>query len=609
MRRFLRLLQLAKNYRMLIALSILCNLLTALFTVVSAPAIIPFLQILFGVDQIPDKNPDFVLSLDGIKNFVNYHLSNLIEQQGQEHALIYICTGIVLIFFLKNLFRYLAAFFMAPVRNGMVKDIRQQLFDKVIRLDLSWFTERRKGDLMARISTDVQEIEWSIFNVLVTVFREPLVILGSLIFLLYVSFQLTLFVILLMLFTGIIIGGIGKALKKQSSLVQQHMGDLLARLEESLSGLRLVKSFNAEKYQSQKFLQENNNYSQLLTRLLWRRDLSSPLSEFLGVTMVAILLWYGSALVFTNQLAAETFLAYIFAFFNVSQPTKSFSNAFYNIQKGLAAVDRIDDILDVSPSINPPENKVNISSLKEAIEFKNVNFSYAGAERKTLENINLKVPKGKVIAVVGSSGSGKTTLIDLLLRFYDVENGAIFIDKIDIKKLSLNNLRRLFGVVSQEPVLFHDSIFNNISFGLENISQDQVEKAAKIANAHEFIINTENGYKTNIGDRGNKLSGGQKQRLTIARAILRNPPVLILDEATSALDATAEKLVREALENIMSERTTIIIAHRLSTIQYADEIVVLKEGRIVEKGTHKDLLHKKGEYQKFIKLQMVKGEN
>ena len=285
------------------------------------------------------------------------------------------------------------------------------------------------------------------------------------------------------------------------------------------------------------------------------------------------------------------------------------SNAFYNIQKGLAAVDRIDDILDVSPSINPPENKVNISSLKEAIEFKNVNFSYAGAERKTLENINLKVPKGKVIAVVGSSGSGKTTLIDLLLRFYDVENGAIFIDKIDIKKLSLNNLRRLFGVVSQEPVLFHDSIFNNISFGLENISQDQVEKAAKIANAHEFIINTENGYKTNIGDRGNKLSGGQKQRLTIARAILRNPPVLILDEATSALDATAEKLVREALENIMSERTTIIIAHRLSTIQYADEIVVLKEGRIVEKGTHKDLLHKKGEYQKFIKLQMVKGEN
>jgi len=605
MNRFWRLLKYAKKYKELIFLSICCNILTALFTVVSAPAIIPFLQILFGVEQPILDAPTFAWTLDGIKDYTNYQLSSLIQADGKEGALVYVCIGIIVIFFLKNLFRYLAAFFMSPIRNGMVRDIRQQLFEKVIELDLGWFSERRKGDLLARVTIDVQEVEVSIFNVLVTVFREPLVIIGSLIFLLYVSPQLTLFVFGLMLFTGIIIGGIGKTLKKKSAKVQERLGDLVTMLEENLSGLRILKSFNAQKSQAAKFQKENDDYSQLLTRLLWRRDLSSPLSEFLGVTMVAILLWYGSALVFSGELTAETFLAFLFAFFNVSQPTKAFSNAFYNIQKGMAAVDRIDEILSVQPTIQEIAKPSQIITFSKAIDFQNVNFVYANETRKAVDNISLSIAKGKVVAIVGSSGSGKTTLIDLLLRFYDATHGQILIDGIDIKNLAANNLRSLFGVVSQEPILFNDTIFNNITFGLPNCSQTEVEEAAKIANAHEFILATENGYQTNIGDRGNKLSGGQRQRLTIARAILRNPPILVLDEATSALDSESEKLVQNALEKIMQNRTTIIIAHRLSTIQHADEIVVLRDGQLIEHGNHQSLLEQEGEYRKFVQFQEV----
>ncbi|MEM1124107.1 MAG: ABC transporter ATP-binding protein, partial [Bacteroidota bacterium] len=537
MTRFWRLLKYTKKYRGFIALSIGCNILTALFTVVSAPAIIPFLQILFGVEQPISEVPTFSWTLEGIKNYVNFQLSQMVVRGGKETALVYVCVSIVCIFFFKNLFRYLAAFFMAPVRNGMVRDIRQQVFEKVIALDLGWFSERRKGDLMARMTTDVLEVEVSIFNVLVTIFRAPLVIIGSLIFLLYVSPQLTIFVFGLMLFTGIIIGGIGKTLKKRSSKVQERLGELVAMLEENLSGLRILKSFNAQATQAQKFQKENDGYSDLLTRLLWRRDLSSPLSEFLGVTMVAILLWYGSALVFSGALAAETFLAFLFAFFNVSQPTKAFSNAFYNIQKGMAAVDRIDAILKEQPAIQEPLAPQSISNFSRQIAFKNLSFAYANEDRKAVENINLIIPKGKIIAIVGGYGSGKTTLLDLLLRFYDSDEGSISIDNLNIKNLSLSNLRGLFGVVSQEPILFNDTIFNNITFGLKNCSEKEVIQAARIANAHDFIRATESGYQSNIGDRGNKLSGGQRQRLTIARAILRNPPILILDEATSALDS------------------------------------------------------------------------
>ena len=607
MTRFWSLLKYSKNYKGLIGASIICNILTAVFTVVSAPAIIPFLQILFGLEQAILQEPVFSWSLDGIKNYANFQLSQLIQEEGKSGALLYICGGIILIFFFKNLFRYLSMFFMGPVRNGMVRDIRQQLFDKVIRMDLAWLTERRKGDLMARVSTDVQEVEWSIFNVLVTVFREPLVIIGSLLFLLYVSLQLTLFVFVLMIFTGVIIGGIGKTLKKKSAKVQDTLGEIMAKLEESLSGLRIIKSFGAETFRSAQFAEENNRYKDLLTRLLWRRDLSSPLSEFLGIVMVAILLWYGSGLVFNGTLRAESFLAFLLAFFNVSQPTKAFSAAFYNIQKGMAAVERIDRILVVQQQISSPISPVDVAPFQYNIVFKDVSFSYEGSERKALQNINLEIPKGKVVAIVGASGSGKTTLADLLLRLYEVETGRIEIDGVNIKNISLKDLRTRIGVVSQEPVLFNDTIFNNIAFGLTGVTETAVEKAVQIANAKDFIAQSPDGYATNIGDGGQKLSGGQRQRLTIARAILRNPPILILDEATSSLDAASEQLVQSALQAIMKDRTTIVIAHRLSTIQYADEIIVLKDGQIVERGTHQELLLEKGTYQQFVQLQLAFG--
>ena len=575
-----------------------------MFTVVSAPAIIPFLQILFGLEQPILDEPVFSWDLDGIRNYANFQLSALIQEKGKSGTLIYVCIGIIFIFFFKNLFRYLSMFFMAPVRNGMVRDIRQQLFEKVLAMDLAWLTESRKGDLIARISTDVQEVEWSIFNVLVTVFREPLVIIGSLIFLLYVSPQLTLFVFVLMIFTGVIIGGIGKTLKRKSAKVQDTLGDIISKLEESLSGLRIIKSFGAEQFQANQFAKENNSYRDLLTKLLWRRDLSSPLSEFLGITMVAILLWYGSALVFSGELRAESFLAFLLAFFNVSQPTKAFSAAFYNIQKGMAAVDRIDRILCVEQAITTIKDPVKIAAFKHKIAFKAVSFKYANSDRPALQQINLDIEKGKVIAIVGASGSGKTTLVDLLLRLYDPSTGGIEIDDIDIKNISIQALRTQIGVVSQEPVLFNDTIFNNIAFGLENISEKAIINAAQTANAHDFIIQTPNAYQSNIGDGGKKLSGGQRQRLTIARAILRNPPILILDEATSALDSESEQLVQTALQRVMKDRTTIIIAHRLSTIQYADEIIVLKDGLIVERGTHQQLFDQNGEYQKFMQLQL-----
>jgi len=603
MLRFWRLLKYAKKYKGLIGLSIVCNIFTALFTVVSAPAIIPFLQILFGLESPTLQEPVFNWSFDGIKAYTNYNLGYLIQQEGKQGALIYVCIGIILLFFFKNLFRYLSFFFMAPVRNGMVRDIRQQLFDQVIRMDIAWLTEKRKGDLIARMVTDVQEVEASIFKVLVTVFREPLVIIGSLIFLLYVSPPLTLFVFLLMLFTGVIIGGIGKSLKKKSHKVQESLSNILSKVEENLTGLRIIKSFGAESFQSKQFAKDNNEYSHLLTRLLWRRDLSSPLSEFLGITMVAILLWYGSGLVFSGELRAESFLAFLFAFFNVSQPTKSFSSAFYNIQKGMAAVDRIDQILLVHPQIKEVA-AASLSTLQQGISFKRLSFRYAEEERYALQNIHLDILKGKVIAIVGESGSGKTTLVDLLLRLYEVQEGSIELDGKNLKSINLSQLRQQFGVVSQDPVLFNDTIFNNIAFGMPEVSKKAVEEAARIAHAREFILQLPKAYETVIGDGGSKLSGGQRQRITIARAILRNPPILILDEATSALDASSEQLVQVALQRIMQDRTTIIITHRLSTIKFADEIIVLKEGRIVERGTHKDLLEQRGIYDQFVQLQI-----
>jgi ABC-type multidrug transport system fused ATPase/permease subunit len=593
-----------QNYKPLVFANIFCNLMMALFTVVSIPAIIPFLQVLFERSPKATALPSWSWKVESIANYTQAYFGQLIVDKGQDVALAYICVGIVLLFFLKNLFRYLSLVAMAPIRNGIVRDIRQQLFSKVLQLPLAYFSEERKGDLMSRITADVQEVEWSILNVLEIIFRAPFIIIGSLAVMLYLSPYLTAFVFVLFFFTALIIGGIGKTLRKRSAKAQEQLGGLVTRIEEALSGLRIIKGFSAEQYQEGRFQKENNEYRNTLTRMLWRRDLSSPLSEFLGIAVVAILLWYGSREVFSGQLEPENFFAFLFAFFNIIAPAKSFSSAFYNIQKGLAAVDRIDVIQFANNAISDAPEAKEVRSFERDIVFDQVSFSYSKKSVElVLEKIDLKISKGKIIALVGASGSGKTTLVDLLPRFYDAQNGSILLDGVNIKTYTLSSLRKLMGIVSQAPVLFNDTIYNNIAFGMEGMDKEKVEEAARIANAHDFIMATEQRYQTNIGDGGGKLSGGQRQRLTIARAILKNPPILILDEATSALDAASERLVQDALNHLMEHRTTIVIAHRLSTIKHADEIIVLEKGRIAQRGSHKKLIEEEGIYKRLLALQ------
>ena len=457
---------------------------------------------------------------------------------------------------------------------------------------------------MSRITADVQEIEWSILNALESLFREPIIIVLSLIFMLYVSPTLTGFVFVLMLFSAVIIGGIGRTLRKSSSKVQERLGSIVSIVEEAISGLRIIKGFNAEKYQENKFNRENNDYRRMQTRMLWRRDLASPLSEFLGIAVVSVLLWFGARMVFKGSIEASTFISFLYAFFSVLNPAKAFSRGLYDVQRGIAAMQRVEHILHAPIVVEEKPDAQAFTEFKKSIEYRNVSFNYRGDE-SVLKNINLNIHKGKLIALVGASGAGKSTMADLLPRFYDVTEGGIFIDGINIKDLSLRDLRQQLGIVSQEAILFNDTIYNNIVFGMENITPEDVERAAKIANAHNFILATENGYQTNIGDRGSKLSGGQRQRLTIARAVLKNPPILILDEATSALDSESEKLVQEALLNLMKDRTSMVIAHRLSTVQHADEIIVMRAGQIVERGSHAELLEKNGEYRKLVELQAM----
>ena len=574
----------------------------ALFTAVSIPAIIPFLYILF--DEAPKvmEKPE-VTSLDDAILYAQYLFSNSLEANGQSKTLVYICVVIVVLYFFINLFRYLAMFFIQPVLNGIVRDIRNELFSKVLTLPQSYFSEEKKGDLLSRMTADVAEIQWSILMVIEAMFREPLIIILCLGTMIYISPQLTLFVFVLLIFTAIIIGGIGKTLKRKSSLAQQKLGALISILEESLSGLRIIQGFNAEDYQDKKFKDLNNGYRNLLVRVFWRRDLSSPLSEFLGITVVSVLLWYAAQQVFAGSLDPKTLFAYLLAFFYILNPAKSFSKAYYNVQKGIAATERVESILDAEVTIKESPNPIPITNLENEIEYRNVHFAYKKDEKQVLKNVNLCVKKGKVVALVGASGGGKSTMVDLLPRFMDPTEGSIFIDGEDIRNYKLDDLRSLMGIVTQEAILFNDTIYNNIVFGLKNVSEADVIRAAKIANAHEFIMEAEKGYQTNIGDRGSKLSGGQRQRLTIARAVLKNPPIMILDEATSALDSESEKLVQQALIKLMENRTSFVIAHRLSTIQHADEIVVIEDGKIVERGTHHDLMENDGSYRKLVALQ------
>lgn len=588
--------------------NVVFNILTVLFGIFSLTSVVPFLQILFGLEKAPEAAPqlNWVEPASLLKN-IDYYLASLIKTEGKSQALIYVSIGVVLLFFFKNLFRYLAMVTMTPVRNNIVATLRNQLYEKVLRLPSITFTNQKKGDIISRFSSDVQEVEWGILNMIEVVAREPLTIIFSMLVMYSISAKLVLFALLMMVVTGVIIGGIGKSLKKESVKAQDTLGLMLSNLDETIAGVKIIKAFRAENYLRKQFNSINANYKSLANLMLWRRDLSSPLSEFLGISILCILLWYGSNLVFINQLQPERFIYFLLLFYNIITPAKAFSNALYNIKKGQGAVERINQILDLAEDNNLSEKGEPLQQIQEAIRFENVNFSYSD-ERPTLQNISFVLPKNKTIALVGNSGSGKSTIADLLLGFLKPHSGQITIDGKPLQHYSAASLRAKTAIVTQEAVLFHDTVYNNIALGQQHFSQEQMTLAAKAANAHDFIAELPLGYQTVIGERGTKLSGGQRQRLTIARAILHNPELVVLDEATSALDSESELVIQQALFKVLENRTALIIAHRLSTIKHADIILVLQDGQIVQQGTHNQLIQQEGMYQKLCQLQNL-GDN
>jgi subfamily B ATP-binding cassette protein MsbA len=575
--------------------------------------IAPFLDLLFlkgendYLEKMAKGQPELKLSMGSLIENFYYYLTNTIVEEGKEHTLVLICVLVVILFFLKNMFKYFAMFFLAPLRNHVVKDLRQNLFDKTLVLPLSFFSEEKKGDIMARMTSDVHEIEWSIMATLEVIFRDPFSIILYLFALVFMSPQLTLFVFVLFPIAGFLIARIGKSLKRTTNRSREQFGGIMAIIEESLGGLRIIKAFTSEKTIGDKFRNQNLVYTNTMIRMYRKIDLSSPMSEFLGTVVLVIVMYFGGKLVLVQsaQLPASLFITYIAVFSQIIPPARALTNAYYNIQRGISATERVSMILEAPELITDSASSIVISELKESISYKNVSFAYSkGDDGYALKNVSLTIKKGKTIALVGQSGSGKSTFADLLARFYDCSDGGIFIDNQNIKDIKLNSLRGILGIVSQESILFNDTIYNNIAFGKENATESQIMEAAKIANAHEFILETPNGYQTNIGDKGGKLSGGQKQRISIARAVLKNPDILILDEATSALDTESERLVQDALEKLLKNRTSIVIAHRLSTIVNADEIIVLNKGEILERGTHKELLELNSAYKKLYDMQI-----
>ena len=582
------------------------NVFAVLFSLVSITMVIPFLGLLFGTMETDIVKPEsFTFSTSSIKDHFYYEINSIIESGEKIDALLFICGLILITFFFRNLFRYLALYFLTPIRNGVVHNLRSTLHEKVISLPLGFFTEKRRGDITSRMTTDLVEIEWSIMSSLEMIFRDPLQIIIYLITLMVISPTLTLFVIILFPITGFLIAKVGKSLKKSSEKSQEKMGDILSVLDENIGGLRVVKLFNAEKDVHQKFDRESKKYQSLMTSLLRKKDLSSPMSEFLSTIVMVVVMWFGGKLVLggSSHLSPEAFIGYILIFSQIIPPAKSFTTAYYRLQKGSAAAARVYELMDTKNTIIDSENPKLVSKINTSVELKNVNFRYENIN--VLSNISFTIEKGETIALVGKSGSGKSTIADLCARFYDINEGEICVDGVNIKIIKLSDLRHLMGVVSQESILFNDSIYNNIKIGNPSANKEEIIEAAKIANAYDFIMQTENTFETNIGEKGDKLSGGQKQRISIARAILKNPNLLILDEATSSLDTESEKLVQDALKKLMKERTTLVIAHRLSTIKDADEIIVLSEGKIVERGNHTDLVEKNGVYKTLINLQNI----
>ena len=605
MKKFIRIISYIKEYKAYMGLYTLFISLSIIFSLFSLSMLIPFMDLIFDSNELTGVVKTATTSASGFKDTIYHFLQNTIAQYGKVEALGWICLGIITAVLLKNLFLYLSWYFLAPIRNAVTRKYSKLLYDKILQLPIGYFTEQRKGDILSRSSNDIAELENSIIGALEGMIKEPLNIIGIIIVLFAISVKLTLFVFVLLPLAGFVVGRIGRSLKKQTNKAQIKWGEIMSQMEETLSGLRIIKAFNAETRVKKSFYGLIDEIFLIKNKILYRRDLASPLSESLGVIILCCVLWFGGKLVLSGEiLSGSSFIGYVALFSQIINPSKALSQAVYNVNRGIATLDRLNEILEAPVVVEESKQAIELNGFNNNIQFDNVQFAYN--DTVILNQINLTIPKGKTIALVGSSGAGKSTLADLVPRFHDVSDGQLLIDGKNIKDYSLNSLRQHISIVTQEPILFNDTIAANIALGKPDATMDEIKEAARIANAYDFIVKKEQGFDTMIGDRGSKLSGGERQRLTIARAVLKNPPILILDEATSALDTESEKLVQDAINNMMQHRTSIVIAHRLSTIRHADEIIVLQKGNIVERGNHEALLAQNGYYKKLIEMQEVK---